>query len=65
HLFNGIKKNKINANILLQVHDELVLELKEKDLKTIENIVKDSMENCVKLRVAIKVDIKSALNWYI
>ncbi|MHB1275518.1 MAG: DNA polymerase I [Candidatus Humimicrobiaceae bacterium] len=64
-LSNSIKKNKINANILLQVHDELVLELKEKDLKIIENIVKDSMENCVKLKVAIKVDIKSARNWYI
>ena len=64
-LYNGIKKNKINANILLQVHDELVIELKEKDLKIIEDIVKASMENCVQLKVAIKVDIKSALNWYI
>jgi DNA polymerase I len=64
-LFNDIRKNKINANILLQVHDELVLELKEKDLKIIESIVKDTMENCVKLKVAIKVDIKSAPNWYI
>jgi DNA polymerase-1 len=64
-LYNSIKKNKINANILLQVHDELVLELKEKDLKIIENIARDSMENCVKLKVAIKVDIKSARNWYI
>jgi DNA polymerase-1 len=64
-LLNSIRKNKINANILLQVHDELVLELKEKDLKIIENIVKDSMEKCVKLKVAIKVDIKSARNWYI
>ena len=64
-LYDNIKKNKINANILLQVHDELVLELKENDLETVENIVRDSMENCVKLKVAIKVDIKSAENWYI
>jgi len=64
-LYDSIKKNKINANILLQVHDELVLELKEKDLKIVENIVRDSMENCVKLSVSIRVDIKSAINWYI
>ncbi|MEI7616290.1 MAG: DNA polymerase, partial [Actinomycetota bacterium] len=64
-LSESIKKNKINANILLQVHDELVLELKEKDLKIVENIVRDSMENCVKLSVSIRVDIKSAINWYI
>jgi len=64
-LFNNIKKSKIDSNILLQVHDELVLELKENDLKAIEKIVRDSMEDCVKLKVAIKVDIKSAPNWYI
>jgi DNA polymerase-1 len=64
-LFNDIKKNKVDANILLQVHDELVLELKKDDLKTVENIVRDAMENCVNLKVAIKVNIKSAKNWYI
>ncbi|MCE5328792.1 DNA polymerase I [bacterium] len=64
-LFNDISKNNIDANILLQVHDELVLELKKNDLNFVENIVKNAMENCVNLKVLLKVEIKSAENWYI
>ncbi|MCL5771698.1 MAG: DNA polymerase I [Actinobacteria bacterium] len=63
-LYNDIRDSKIDANILLQVHDELVLEIKNKDLEEIKKIVKNAMENCVNLKVAIKVDIKVAENWY-
>ncbi len=64
-LFNKLKSGKIDSNIILHVHDELVLELKEKDREIVKNIVKDSMENCIKLKVNLKVDIKSGGNWYI
>ncbi|MCL6087181.1 MAG: DNA polymerase I [Actinobacteria bacterium] len=64
-LFNDIKKNRLDANILLQVHDELVLEFKKNDLDALKNIVKNAMENCVSLKVALKVDIKYGKNWYI
>jgi len=63
-LYNDIRDNEIDANILLQVHDELVLEIKNKDLEDIKKIVRNAMENCVNLKVAIKVDIKVAENWY-
>jgi DNA polymerase-1 len=55
----------LDSNIILHVHDELVLELKEKDLEKIRKIVIESMENCIKLKVKLKVDIKTGRNWYI
>ena len=64
-LFDKLKSEKIDSNIILHVHDELVLELKEKDSEIIRKILKESMENCVKLKVNLKVDIKSGVNWYI
>ena len=64
NLYNELKNNKIDANILLQVHDELVLEIKNKDVEISKLIIKNAMENCVNLKVAIKVDIKIAKNWY-
>lgn len=64
-LFDSLKSKNIDCNIILHVHDELVLELKEKDLEEVKKIVKDSMENCVKLRVKLRVDIKTGRNWYI
>jgi len=64
-LFNNLKKEKLDCNIILHVHDELVLEIKEKDLGRVENLVKDSMENCVDIKAKLKVDLKAAKNWYI
>jgi DNA polymerase-1 len=64
-LFEEMESRNIDSNIILHVHDELVLELKEKDLETIRKTVIESMENCIKLKVKLKVDIKTGRNWYI
>ena len=64
-LFNKLKLNNIDSNIILHVHDELVLELKKRDLEKIKKIVIESMENCVSLKVKLRVDIKTGKNWYI
>ncbi|HAX18192.1 MAG TPA: DNA polymerase I [Actinobacteria bacterium] len=64
-LFNNLKESGTDANILMQVHDELVLEIKEKDLEIVKKSVKISMEDCIKLEVPLKTDIKYSVNWYI
>jgi len=64
-LYNSIKSEKLDCNIILHVHDELVLELKEKDKEIVRKLVKDSMENCIELKVKLKVDIETGKNWYI
>ncbi|MES0341578.1 MAG: DNA polymerase I, partial [Candidatus Humimicrobiaceae bacterium] len=64
-LFNDLRLKEVDSNIILHVHDELVLELKKKDKEVIEKIVKNSMEKCIKLKVALKVDISTGCDWYI
>jgi len=64
-LFDRLKSEKIDSNIILHVHDELVLELKETDMEMIKKIVIESMENCINLKVKLKVDIETGRNWYI
>ena len=64
-LFNNLCLEGVDSNIILHVHDELVLELKEKDKEAVEKIVKNSMENCIKLKVGLKVDINIGSDWYI
>ena len=64
-LFNRLKSASLDSNIILHVHDELVLELKEKDFVKVKNMVIESMENCVSLKVKLRVDIKTGKNWYI
>ncbi|MFH0905531.1 MAG: DNA polymerase [bacterium] len=52
-----------NSRMLLQVHDELVLEVPTKDIKKVGKLVKDKMENVYQLDVPIHVDIESGTNW--
>jgi len=62
--FDELKKSCIDARIVLQVHDELLIEAAEKDkLRAIE-ILKESMENAVNMDVKLKVDVQSANDWY-
>lgn len=54
---------KSKAKMILQIHDELVFDVPEKELKGFSGMVKDSMEGVLKLDVPIKVDIKQGRNW--
>jgi len=62
-IYNNFKKNNLQSKIVLQIHDELILEVKENELEIIYRIVKDIMENCVTLQVPIKVDVKKGKNY--
>jgi DNA polymerase-1 len=49
--------------MVLQVHDELVFDVSAEELKELVELVKDRMENVLKLDVPIRVDIKKGRNW--
>ena len=63
-LYNALKEGKYKSKILLQIHDELLLEVYEEELEEVKNLLKNSMENAIKLNVPLKVDISKAYNWY-
>lgn len=54
---------RIEARLLLTVHDELVVEAKDVDAKKIAKIVKDTMENVIKLCVPVEVEVDIGKNW--
>jgi DNA polymerase-1 len=51
------------SKMILQVHDELVFEVPDHDLKKVAEFVKKEMENIFKLRVPIKVEVEAGDNW--
>lgn len=53
-----------DAKMILQVHDELVFEVEESKLEKYKKEVKDMMENVVKLRVPLKVNVASGKSWF-
>ncbi|MCX6779532.1 MAG: DNA polymerase, partial [Candidatus Magasanikbacteria bacterium] len=56
-------KDQADIKMLLQVHDELVFEVKEAQVEKYAKQVKDIMENVLKLRVPVKVDAEFGDNW--
>jgi DNA polymerase-1 len=49
--------------MILQIHDELVFDVPHEELEELSRMVKDKMENVLKLDVPIRVDIKKGKNW--
>ncbi|NLY08572.1 MAG: DNA polymerase I [Tissierellia bacterium] len=61
---NCLKKEKIDGSILIQVHDELIVEVNVNQLDDALNIVKEEMEKAISLSVPLKVDVNVGDNWY-
>lgn len=61
---NRIKIEGLNTRLILQVHDELVLEVDKKELELVKKIVIDEMENAIALDVPLIVDVKLGNDWY-
>ena len=57
-------KEHLQSKMILQVHDELVIDCKKSEFEQVSRILKDVMEHTVELRVPLKVDIEYGNNWY-
>lgn len=58
-----LKQEGLSARIILQIHDELVLEVPNAEIDTARHIVRDGMENVAELSVPVKVDMGVGRNW--
>ena len=58
-----LKKSRLQSSIILQVHDELVLEVPKSELAHVKELLKHTMENVAVLNVPLTVTIKCGLNW--
>ena len=63
-LYSEMTKRGLKSKILIQVHDELVLNVYKDELEEVKELVRDKMENVIKLDVPLKVDIETGNDWY-
>lgn len=64
NVYNRIRNEKLNSKLILQVHDELILNVKSNEEEIVRKIVKEEMENAMKLSVPMEVDINEGSTWY-
>lgn len=63
NLYRRLKKEKLPAWIILQIHDELLLEVSQEKIGEVRKIVKEEMEKAMKLSVPLVVDTRVGQNW--
>ena len=64
NVYKEIKKRNLKAKIVLQVHDEMMIEAPLDEVNEIKQIVVDLMESAIKLKVPLIAQISEATNWY-
>ena len=63
-VYNALKEKCPDARLILQVHDELICEAPDSAAQSVADILKQEMENAVKLTVPLKADVKIGNSWY-
>ena len=63
-VMNELKNRNMKSKIVLQVHDEMMIEAPKDEVEEIKEILKRNMENVIKLKVPLVVDVEVANNWY-
>ena len=60
----ALSEHHLKARLILQVHDELIIESPEEEVDKVTALLKSSMEQVAQLKVPLKCDIKSGHSWY-
>ena len=59
-----LKDQKMKSRLVLQVHDELLIEAYEPELEEVQTILKEEMEHAADLKVPLEIDMHTGDNWY-
>ena len=63
-IYNLLKEKKLKTKMILQVHDELIFDVPNDELDSVQELVKDTMENIYELSVPLKVGMSYGKDWY-
>lgn len=63
-VWKRLKAENLKAKLVLQVHDELLIEAPIEEKAKVEQLLQEEMENAVKLRVPLLAEVHSGKNWY-
>ncbi|MEY8000322.1 DNA polymerase I [Clostridium sp. Mt-5] len=64
NVYRRLEQGNLKSKLILQVHDELILNVYKEELEKVKGIVKEEMENVLDLKVPLEVDISIGSNWY-
>ncbi|MCG8538927.1 MAG: DNA polymerase I [Clostridia bacterium] len=63
-VFNELRRRNLKSKLILQVHDELIIDAYDDEIDEVKELLRENMEKAVELRVPLKVDMNVGDNWY-
>ena len=64
NVYNELKNRGLKSKIILQIHDELLIETEKSELEEVKDLLVNCMENVIKLKVPLKAEVSVGNNWY-
>lgn len=64
HVHDRLQKEGLQSSLLLQVHDELLIEAKQEEVEQVEQILQEEMEHAATLAVPLTIDMHTGYTWY-
>lgn len=64
NVYNRLKEEELYSKLILQVHDELIVEAVEEEIEKVQELLRSEMENAVNLSVDLDVDLNTGDSWY-
>lgn len=64
NVWERLKREQLRSRLILQVHDELLIETLEEETEQVRKILTEEMQNAAKLSVALEIDLHTGVNWY-
>ena len=63
NVYKALNKAGLDAKIVMQVHDELIIEVKDSDVDACKSLLKAEMEKALELSIPLTVDVTAGKNW--
>ncbi|MDR3242609.1 MAG: DNA polymerase I [Clostridiales Family XIII bacterium] len=64
NVYKALAEQKLKSRLILQVHDELIIETRRDEIETVSRLLKENMEKAVVLKVPLIAEVKVGSNWY-
>ena len=63
-VYNRLKSEAARSRLILQVHDELIVEAHKDEMQRVKEILRSEMEQAYKLKVPLRADISTGKTWF-
>ncbi|MFA7157099.1 MAG: DNA polymerase I [Bacilli bacterium] len=64
NIYNKLKEESLKSKLVLQIHDELIIETYEEEVEKVKIILKEGMEEAVSLKIPLNVEVEQGKNWF-